>query len=53
MKRRVNIKGILASPIERRAMVIRSIIAIQAREGRDLTWTDAEIAYDSAVQKTS
>jgi hypothetical protein len=45
---RVNIKAILANPAQRRALFVRCIIAIQAREGIDTTVEQAEAAYDAA-----
>lgn len=47
--RRVNIKMILADPKLRRELIIRTIIATQAREGIDTTWEQAQVAYDRVL----
>ena len=44
--RRVNIKAILANPVQRRELCVRCIIATQAREGITTTREQAEQAYD-------
>lgn len=44
--RRVDIKAILSDPVKRKRLMIQVLIATQAREGRDLTWAEAETAYD-------
>ena len=44
--KRVNIKAILADPVQRRELMIRGIIATQAREGIVTTREQAEAAYD-------
>src|SRR4051794_20336466 len=46
MGRRVDIKTILTDPKQRRELVIRCIIATQAREGITTTREQAEYAYD-------
>ena len=46
MATRIDIKKILADPETRKAMMIPAIIAIQAREGIDTTWEQAQRAYD-------
>lgn len=43
---RVNIKKILADPHQRRELMVRCIIATQAREGITTTREQAERAYD-------
>lgn len=43
---RVNIRAILADPEQRREMMVRTIIAIQAREGVATTREQAMVAYD-------
>lgn len=43
---RVPIKDILADPRKRREIMIRTIIATQAREGIHTTYEQAEEAYD-------
>lgn len=43
---RVDIKKLLRDPSLRREMVAKSIIFIQAVEGRDLTLEDALAVYD-------
>lgn len=50
--RRVNIKAILANTSARRDLIVRTIIATQAREGITTTRAQAEAAYD-LVQKES
>jgi hypothetical protein len=46
MSKRVNIRAILASPLQRRELMVTTIIATQAREGVVTTRTQAEAAYD-------
>ncbi len=46
MRRRVDIKAILANPKERRELMVGVIIATQAREGIVTTQAQAEAAYD-------
>jgi hypothetical protein len=49
--RRVNIKAILANPVQRRELMIRCIIATQAREGVTTTREQAKLAYDKVRTK--
>jgi hypothetical protein len=44
--KRINIKKILADPKKRRELMVRALIAIQAREGIETTREQAEAAYD-------
>lgn len=44
--KRVDIKAILRNPVQRRDLMIRCIIAIQAREGITTTPEQAARAYD-------
>lgn len=44
--RRVDIKAILADPVKRKKLMVQMLIATQAREGRDLTLSEAEAVYD-------
>lgn len=46
MLKRVNIREILKDPKKRREMMVRNIIATQAREGIVTTQKQAERAYD-------
>lgn len=46
---RVPIKQILSNPVTRRELIVRTIIFIQAVEGRDLTQAQAEAAYDNML----
>jgi hypothetical protein len=48
--KRLDIKAILSDPVKRRELMIRSIIAIQAREGIETTWDQAAAAYDKAMK---
>jgi len=48
--RRVNLLTLLADPAMKRELMVRTIIATQAREGITTTQTQAEAAYD-LVQK--
>jgi hypothetical protein len=48
MRRRLDIRKILANPAQRREMMVRSIIFIQAVEGRDVTRQRAEEVHDQA-----
>lgn len=45
-KKRINIKEILADPELRKKMLVNALIATQAREGRDLTYEEAEDVYE-------
>jgi hypothetical protein len=44
--KRVDIRAILRDSDKRRRMMVGALIAIQAREGRDLTQAQAEDVYD-------
>jgi len=48
LKRRVDLKAILADSKKRRELLVDTIIAIQAREGIATTLEQAEAAYDKA-----
>lgn len=50
---RVDIKGILADPQLRRELCVRSIVAIQNREGIPTTREQAEAAYDAVQARPS
>jgi hypothetical protein len=50
MARRVDLKAILRDPQKRRRLMVRCIVATQAREGVVTTVEQAEKAYDK-VQK--
>lgn len=45
--KRVNIRKLLSNPVLRKELIVRSIMAIQAREGIDTTRKQAEAAYDA------
>jgi hypothetical protein len=47
----VNILEILRDPAERRDLVVRSVIAAQAREGITTTREQAEAAYDKVFEE--
>jgi hypothetical protein len=47
---RIDLRAILADPAQRRKLMVRVIIATQAREGVETTREQAERAYD-AVQR--
>ena len=47
MLKRTNIKAILTDPAQRRELMIRNIITIQAREGIETTREQAEAAYNT------
>lgn len=49
--RRINIRAILADPAQRRTLMVRVIVATQAREGITTTRAQAEAAYDAAQQR--
>lgn len=49
--RRIDIRKILQNPEQRRQMMVRCIIAIQAREGIETTVAQAEAAYDIVNKK--
>ena len=44
--KRVNIKDILANPRKRRSLMASTLRAIQAREGRDMAWSEAYAVVD-------
>jgi len=44
--KRVDIKAILRDPVKRRELMVRTIIATQAREGITTSRAQAEAAYD-------
>jgi hypothetical protein len=46
----IDIKAILANPMQRRELIVTTIIAAQAREGIVTTRAQAEAAYD-VIQK--
>ena len=48
---RLNIRAILANPAKRRALMVRTIIATQAREGIATTLEQAEAAYDKVLKE--
>lgn len=48
--KRIDVKAILRDPVQRRELMVTTIIATQAREGITTTRAQAEAAYD-AVQK--
>ena len=52
MKRRVDMKAILADPEQRREMMIEAIMFIQAVERIETTKKQAEEAYDKARKGT-
>lgn len=47
--RRVDIKAVLADPVERRRMMVDSLIFIQASQGRVLTEHEAGEVYDRVL----
>lgn len=47
MSRRVDIRAILRDPALKRELMVRTIIATQAREGIETTRQQAEAAYDT------
>jgi hypothetical protein len=49
--KRYDIKKILADPAKRREMIIRGTIAIQAREGIDITYEEAARSYDFVMKE--
>ena len=50
MNRRVDLRSILQDPAKRRELMVRALIATQAREGIETTREQAEAACDK-VQK--
>lgn len=50
---RVNVKAILADPVQRRELCVSVIQAIQAREGIETTKEQAEQAYDAVQREKS
>lgn len=51
--KRVNLKAILANPKQRKELMVRTIIATQAREGIVTTREQAEAAYDKSISARS
>jgi hypothetical protein len=51
VNRRVNIRAILRDPRQRRELMVRCIIATQAREGIETTREKAEAAYDKVQRE--
>ena len=49
---RVDIRAILTDPVLRRRLLVMTLIATQAREGRVLTQEEAEDVYDRCHGKT-
>jgi len=47
--KRVDIRAILRDPALRRELIVRTIIATQAREGIETTQEQAERAYDKVT----
>jgi len=52
-RRRVDLKALLADPVKRRELMVRCIIATQAREGVETTREQAERAYDRVQRERS
>ena len=50
-ERRVDIKKVLKDPEQRRELMIRTIIATQSREGREISREQAEAAYEKIQQE--
>lgn len=48
---RVDLKAILLDPVQRRVLMVRCIIATQAREGIVTTQEQAEAAYDKVLRE--
>lgn len=48
---RVDIKKIMSNSIQRKKILVRVIMATQAREGIDTTQGQAEVAYDKILQE--
>jgi hypothetical protein len=51
MGKRVDIRAILADPVQRKQLMVSTIIATQAREGIVTTVEQAEAAYDKVQQE--
>jgi hypothetical protein len=51
MNKRFDIKAILRDPVKRRELMVRCIIATQAREGVVTSQAQAETAYDKVREK--
>lgn len=47
MAMRIDLQAILRDPVQRRDLLVRCLIAIQAREGIMTTRAQAEQAYDA------
>jgi hypothetical protein len=53
MNRRLDVKAILADPVKRKKLMVKLIIATQAREGIITTQEQAEKAYDNVQKEKS
>ena len=49
--KRVDIRAIMANPVLRKRLMVTTIIAIQAREGIETTYEQAEAAYDKVQRE--
>lgn len=47
--KRVDIKAILADPVKRRKLMVSTIMALQMREGIEISKAQAEAAYDAML----
>lgn len=52
MSLRVDLRAILANPAQRRELMVRTLIATQAREGITTTREQAEAAHDKVQKET-
>ena len=50
-RRRMDVKAILRDPVKRHALMIRSVIALQARAGITTTYEQAAAAVDKAERR--
>jgi hypothetical protein len=48
---RIDLKSILRNPFKRRKLIVRVIIATQAREGIQTSLVQAEAAYDKVQEE--
>lgn len=53
MRKRYDIQEILANPAKRRDLMVKTIMALQRREGKKITRRQAEVAYDRVQKRLS
>lgn len=49
MRRRVDLGRIMRDPVQRKDLIVDTVIATQAREGRDVPREEVEATYDEML----